>query len=194
LPERWPWGARQTSSNGCRGSWRRQRSSRGSLAPGPCALPRHVVYRFADADKQRAWEESAERAAWLARADEFARQTGTTHVSGLETWFALPGRTAPAPPKWKMAVVTFRRDLPSGAAGQPGAGAADGGLALAVSASCLRRGPCAADDLDCHAAAHPTAAPLALPSIVRVCGSRDGRRGPDRCGPGRRPARSAGLA
>ena len=91
-----------------------------------------MVYRFADADKQRAWEESAERAAWLARADEFARQTGTTHVSGLETWFALPGRTAPAPPKWKMAVVTFRRDLPSGAAGQRGAGAADGGLALAV--------------------------------------------------------------
>ena len=23
-------------------------------------------------------------------------------VSGLETWFSLPGRTAPAPPKWKM--------------------------------------------------------------------------------------------
>jgi heme-degrading monooxygenase HmoA len=150
----------------------------GALRPPEAGREWHVVYRFADADKQRAWEESAERAAWLARADEFARQTGTTHVSGLETWFALPGRTAPAPPKWKMAVVTFRRDLPSGAAGQRGAGAADGGLALAVSASCLRRGPCAADDLDCHAAAHPTAAPLALPSIVRVCGSRDGHRGP----------------
>jgi uncharacterized protein len=82
------------------------------LAPGPCALPRHVVYRFADADKQRAWETSAERAAWLARADEFARETGATHVSGLETWFALPGRTAPAPPKWKMAVVTFAAIYP----------------------------------------------------------------------------------
>jgi antibiotic biosynthesis monooxygenase (ABM) superfamily enzyme len=27
-------------------------------------------------------------------------------VSGLETWFALPGRTAPAPPKWKMFLVS----------------------------------------------------------------------------------------
>jgi uncharacterized protein len=27
-------------------------------------------------------------------------------VSGLETWFALPGRTAPAPPRWKMFVVS----------------------------------------------------------------------------------------
>jgi uncharacterized protein len=27
-------------------------------------------------------------------------------VSGLETWFELPGRTAPAPPRWKMFVVT----------------------------------------------------------------------------------------
>jgi hypothetical protein len=37
------------------------------------------------------------------QAGEFARQTGTTHVSGLETWFALPGRTAPAPPsgRWR---------------------------------------------------------------------------------------------
>ena len=27
-------------------------------------------------------------------------------VSGLETWFSLPGRTAPAPPKWKMFLVS----------------------------------------------------------------------------------------
>ena len=27
-------------------------------------------------------------------------------VSGLETWFALPGRTAPAPPRWKMFLVS----------------------------------------------------------------------------------------
>ena len=28
-------------------------------------------------------------------------------VSGLETWFALPGRTAPAPPRWKMFLVSL---------------------------------------------------------------------------------------
>jgi antibiotic biosynthesis monooxygenase (ABM) superfamily enzyme len=84
----------------------------GALRPPEAGREWHVVYRFADADKQRAWEASAERAAWLARADEFAHHTGTTHVSGLETWFALPGRTAPAPPKWKMAVVTFAAIYP----------------------------------------------------------------------------------
>jgi uncharacterized protein len=84
----------------------------GVLRPPHAGREWHVVYRFADADKQRAWEASAERAAWLARADEFARETGTTHVSGLETWFALPGRTAPAPPKWKMALVTFAAVYP----------------------------------------------------------------------------------
>jgi antibiotic biosynthesis monooxygenase (ABM) superfamily enzyme len=84
----------------------------GVLRPRHAGREWHVVYRFADADKQRAWETSAARAAWLARADEFARHTGTTRVSGLETWFALPGRTAPAPPKWKMAVVTFAAIYP----------------------------------------------------------------------------------
>ena len=33
--------------------------------------------------------------------------TASVHrVSGLETWFALPGRTAPAPPRWKMFLVS----------------------------------------------------------------------------------------
>ncbi len=32
--------------------------------------------------------------------------TDVHRVSGLETWFALPGRTAPAPPRWKMFVVS----------------------------------------------------------------------------------------
>jgi antibiotic biosynthesis monooxygenase (ABM) superfamily enzyme len=27
-------------------------------------------------------------------------------ITGLETWFEVPGRTAPAPPRWKMFVVT----------------------------------------------------------------------------------------
>jgi antibiotic biosynthesis monooxygenase (ABM) superfamily enzyme len=26
-------------------------------------------------------------------------------MTGLETWFEVPGRTAPAPPRWKMFVV-----------------------------------------------------------------------------------------
>lgn len=35
------------------------------------------------------------------------RGTDSHRVSGLETWFALPGRTAPAPPRWKMFLVSL---------------------------------------------------------------------------------------
>ena len=84
----------------------------GVLRPPAPGQPWHVVYRFADAHSQRAWETSAERAAWLARADDFADETGVTRVTGLETWFELPGRTAPAPPRWKMAAVTFAAIYP----------------------------------------------------------------------------------
>ena len=79
----------------------------GVLRPPASSQQWHVVYRFEDAATQQAWEHSAERAAWLAKAGDFADETGVKRVSGLETWFELPGRTAPAPPKWKMALVTF---------------------------------------------------------------------------------------
>lgn len=72
----------------------------------------HVVYRFADAASLRRWETSEERASWLGRADELARETGVRRISGLETWFAMPGRTAPAPPRWKMFVVTLLAIVP----------------------------------------------------------------------------------
>jgi antibiotic biosynthesis monooxygenase (ABM) superfamily enzyme len=72
----------------------------------------HVVYRFSDPTSLSRWEVSEERAHWLARADEFIEETGVNRVSGLETWFAMPGRTAPAPPKWKMFVVTLTAIVP----------------------------------------------------------------------------------
>lgn len=72
----------------------------------------HVVYRFADAATLGHWEASAERATWLRRVDEFIEETGVNRVSGLETWFAMPGRTAPAPPKWKMFLVTLTAIVP----------------------------------------------------------------------------------
>jgi antibiotic biosynthesis monooxygenase (ABM) superfamily enzyme len=72
----------------------------------------HVVYRFADSASLHRWEVSPERAEWLARADDFVEETGVNRVSGLETWFALPGRTAPAPPRWKMFLVTLAAIVP----------------------------------------------------------------------------------
>ncbi|MEU6479114.1 antibiotic biosynthesis monooxygenase [Streptomyces sp. NPDC047017] len=67
--------------------------------------PWFLVHRFQDAEACRAWQESPERAAWFADCDghhhtEIARRT----LTGMETWFAKPGSTRPAPPRWKMAI------------------------------------------------------------------------------------------
>ena len=36
----------------------------------------------------------------------------TSFVTGLETWFTLPGRSGPPPPPWKMALVTWLTIFP----------------------------------------------------------------------------------
>ncbi|MGH3657576.1 MAG: antibiotic biosynthesis monooxygenase [Micromonosporaceae bacterium] len=84
----------------------------GILRPHSAGGEWHVVYRFADNAALHRWEASDERAVWLARADDFVEETGVHRVSGLETWFALPGRTAPAPPRWKMFLVTLTAIVP----------------------------------------------------------------------------------
>ena len=84
----------------------------GILRPREAGQDWHVVYRFADRSALQRWEVSSERADWLDRAHTFAEETGVQRVSGLETWFSLPGRTAPAPPKWKMAAVTLVAIIP----------------------------------------------------------------------------------
>lgn len=84
----------------------------GILRPHTAGQDWHVVYRFADAEALRAWEASDERARWLREADDLIEETGVQRVSGLETWFAMPGRTAPAPPRWKMFLVTLAAIVP----------------------------------------------------------------------------------
>ena len=79
----------------------------GLLRPSHVGEPWHLVYRFDDAAHLRAWEDSAERAQQLAVGEDLVRATDRHKVSGLETWFALPGRTAPAPPRWKMFLVSL---------------------------------------------------------------------------------------
>jgi uncharacterized protein len=84
----------------------------GILRPNRVGQEWHVVYRFSDQHSLDGWESSPERAEWLSHADTFVEETGVRRVSGLETWFAMPGRTAPAPPKWKMAAVTLLAIIP----------------------------------------------------------------------------------
>ena len=67
-----------------------------------------VVFKFSHLSDLKRWEHSAERLAMLAELEplmvapeEFQR------VTGLETWFTLPGQTEVVPPpRWKMAIVT----------------------------------------------------------------------------------------
>jgi uncharacterized protein len=78
----------------------------GLLRPGHVGDEWHVVYRFDAADHLATWESSPVRARLLADGEMLMRTMDVRRVSGLETWFELPGRTAPAPPRWKMFVVS----------------------------------------------------------------------------------------
>jgi antibiotic biosynthesis monooxygenase (ABM) superfamily enzyme len=68
-----------------------------------------TVYRFDTAEHLRAWLDSDERAAWLERAEPHViGPMRTSFVTGLESWFTLPGppEIAPPPP-YKMALLTW---------------------------------------------------------------------------------------
>jgi hypothetical protein len=68
-----------------------------------------VVYRFDTGEHLRAWLDSDERAAWLERAEPHVTGPMRTQVlTGLETWFTLPGHPgASPPPRYKMALLTW---------------------------------------------------------------------------------------
>ncbi len=76
--------------------------------PSPPEQPDHVlVFRFASAEDLERWNRSPERAEWLARAEPLTDGAPTAVVlTGMEGWFALPGRAVRPPPRWKTAVVT----------------------------------------------------------------------------------------
>ena len=78
----------------------------GLLQPGHVGELWHVVYRFASAEELARWEQSQTRSDLLAHGEQVMSTAHEQRITGLETWFAVPGRTAPAPPRWKMFVVT----------------------------------------------------------------------------------------
>lgn len=78
----------------------------GLLRPIAVGQPWHAVFRFDTAEHLAAWEDAPVRRALLQSGTDFIERTAVHRISGLETWFALPGRTAPAPPKWKMFLVS----------------------------------------------------------------------------------------
>jgi antibiotic biosynthesis monooxygenase (ABM) superfamily enzyme len=67
-----------------------------------------LILRFDNEDNLKRWEESPVSRSWAARADALTvNAPKVEHVNGLEAWFTLPERNAaPAPPKWKTAIVS----------------------------------------------------------------------------------------
>ncbi len=74
-----------------------------------------ILLRFASQADLERWQGSQEANALIKEADTLSVALEQAQVkTGLETWFTLPGIPALpiAPPKWKMAVVTWLALLP----------------------------------------------------------------------------------
>ena len=75
----------------------------------------HMLYRFADEESLRNWEESPQRRWWLSSAEGFVEHTRTERRTGIEGWFDPPREQevreaagAPKPPaRWKQAVTIW---------------------------------------------------------------------------------------
>jgi uncharacterized protein len=66
----------------------------------------YTVVRFTDEARLREWLDSPQRKELIGRIGGIATEH-RHHTTGMETWFSLPGEAVPAPPRWKMAAVTF---------------------------------------------------------------------------------------
>ena len=73
-----------------------------------------IVFRFDHASNLHAWENSKERQHWLRESRPLLHEEERVHVlTGLETWFTLPTKPGePAPPRYKMAIVTWLAIFP----------------------------------------------------------------------------------
>jgi hypothetical protein len=82
-----------------------------SVLDDPDSREYHILFSFTDRTSLRAWLDSAERRRWLARVGQLLEaDQGLQQLTGLETWFRLPGGTVPTmkpPPRWKMWLVSM---------------------------------------------------------------------------------------
>jgi len=76
------------------------------IAPGGnISTVRYIINRFADQASLDAWENSEVA---LSLIEEMSKYYTRQRITGLKTWFSLPNlKTIVAPPKWKMAVISF---------------------------------------------------------------------------------------
>jgi antibiotic biosynthesis monooxygenase (ABM) superfamily enzyme len=77
-------------------------------APGSASRDYGIVRKFADQDSLAAFHESPEYRQWIESVSDFTEgDARTEQLSGLESWFTMPGAPIRAFPKWKMACATF---------------------------------------------------------------------------------------
>ncbi|WP_424951771.1 antibiotic biosynthesis monooxygenase [Deinococcus sp.] len=81
----------------------------GVVRPVPGQHEYTMVVRFGDAANAASWEDSPERAKWIARvAPLLGGEAEMEQQPGLEFWFTPPGSPSLAQPRrWKMMVVTL---------------------------------------------------------------------------------------
>jgi antibiotic biosynthesis monooxygenase (ABM) superfamily enzyme len=83
-------------------------------APGSDSREYGIVRKFASSDALMEFRTSPEYLEWNALAVELTEGSGRVEeLSGLESWFTLPGAPLKALPKWKMAVATFLGVFPT---------------------------------------------------------------------------------
>ena len=82
-----------------------------SVLDAPGSREYHILFTFADRRSLRAWLDSDERRRWLVRVGELLEaDRGLQQLTGLETWFKLPGSNVPTmkpPPRWKTWLVSL---------------------------------------------------------------------------------------
>ncbi|MGV8969112.1 MAG: antibiotic biosynthesis monooxygenase [Microbacteriaceae bacterium] len=85
----------------------------GWVRPDPTSPDWHMLYRFADASSLEMWEQSPERAWWVASALGMVEHSPEERRTGIEGWFDKPSsvetisRTPRTPPRWKQMVSIF---------------------------------------------------------------------------------------
>ena len=85
----------------------------GWIRPDPSSPEWHMLFRFADAASLAHWQNSPERAWWVASALGMVEHAPEERRTGIEGWFDTPASVeviAPVkagPPRWKQMIAIF---------------------------------------------------------------------------------------
>jgi antibiotic biosynthesis monooxygenase (ABM) superfamily enzyme len=83
-------------------------------APGGGSRQYGIIRKFANREALFAFRASPEYLEWNQLTVEFTEGGGSAQeLSGLETWFTLPGENLAPLPKWKMAIATYFGVVPT---------------------------------------------------------------------------------